>query len=88
MTEKQMNFLKEIHISEKKSVHFMEWTIEGITEQDVQQLIDGGFVTESIGEGFCGGLRTLKLTDKGEDIAKSYCDSCGCLPCDCLWGYE
>ena len=88
MTEKQMNFLKEIHISERKSVHFMEWTIKGVTEKDVQELIDGGFVTESIGDGFCGGLRTLELTDKGEDIAKSYCDSCGCLPCDCLWGYE
>ena len=88
MTDEQMQFLKDIYESPGKLKHFMEWLEQGITEKDVKLLIKSGMIVESIGDGFVGGLRTIQLTEKGEDIAKSYCDACGCLPCDCHWGYE
>jgi len=88
MTDAHMRFLKGVYESPGKLKHYMEWTEIGITEADVKLLIKNEFIEESIGDGFVGGLRTVKLTEKGEDIAKSFCETCGCLPCDCNWGYE
>ena len=88
MTDKQLQFLKKIWLSEDNRVHHIDFDEDRISENEITSLINEGFVNESIGEGYIGGLRTLTLTDKGADIAKDYCDTCGCLPCDCLWGYE
>jgi len=86
MTDRQMYLLKEIYNSMGEQIHLMEWATKQVNEIDIKYLIQAGYVIESIGEGFVGGLRTLKLTDKGKDIAKNYCDVCGCMPCDCGYG--
>ena len=88
MTDKQLKFLKEIHESTGQCIHSFDGGFQNITEQEVDSLVKLGFVKESCGDGYMGGLRVLELTERGVDIAKDYCDACECLPCDCHWGYE
>ena len=85
MTIQQLQLL---HLISQRSEHqaYVEWTIEGITDEAIMQLQDKGLVFVSLGEGFVGGLRTVSLTCKGQDFIKDYCDVCECMPCDCGYG--
>lgn len=77
-----------LHLLSKKEERqaYVEWTIEGLTDDLIMELQDQDLLFVSIGEGFVGTLKTLSLTAKGQDFIKDYCDVCECMPCDCDWG--
>ena len=77
-----------LHLLSKKEERqaYVEWTIEGLTDDLIIELQDQDLLFVSIGEGFVGALKTLSLTAKGQDFIKDYCDVCECMPCDCDWG--
>ena len=77
-----------LHLLSKKEERqaYVEWTIEGLTDDLIIDLQDQDLLFVSIGEGFVGALKTLSLTAKGQDFIKDYCDICECMPCDCDWG--
>ena len=85
MTSQQIQLL---HLVSQRSERqaYVEWTIEGITDESICELQDMGLVFVSIGEGYIGGLRSISLTKKGQDLIKDYCDVCECMPCDCGYG--
>jgi len=85
MTTQQLQLL--YLISQRSECQaYVEWSIEGITDEAIMELQDEGLVFVSLGEGFIGGLRTVSLTAKGQDFIKDYCDACECMPCDCGYG--
>lgn len=85
MTTQQLQLLYLISQRSERQA-YVEWSIEGITDEAIMELQDEGLVFVSLGEGFIGGLRTVSLTAKGQDFIKDYCDACECMPCDCDWG--
>ena len=85
MTTQQLQLLYLISQRSERQA-YVEWSIEGITDEAIMKLQDEGLVFVSLGEGFIGGLRTVSLTAKGQDFIKDYCDACECMPCDCDWG--
>ena len=85
MTAQQLELMHLIRTRSERSA-YIEWTIEGITDEQIMELQDLDFVYVSIGEGFIGGLRTVHLTPKGQDFIKDYCEVCECMPCDCGYG--
>tara|TARA_Y100000287_G_C13960247_1_gene228342 strand:- start:146 stop:409 length:264 start_codon:yes stop_codon:yes gene_type:complete len=87
MTTKQIRLLYLISQKSERQA-YVEWTIEGITDEAIMELQDQDLVFVDIGEGFVGALRTISLTAKGQDLIKDYCDACECMPCDCNWGHE
>ncbi len=87
MTTKQIRLLYLISQKSERQA-YVEWTIEGITDEAIMELQDQDLVFVDIGEGFVGALRTISLTAKGQDFIKDYCDACECMPCDCNWGHE
>jgi len=87
MTTKQIRLLYLISQKSERQA-YIEWTIEGITDEAIMELQDQDLVFVDIGEGFVGALRTISLTAKGQDFIKDYCDACECMPCDCNWGHE
>ena len=85
ITIEQLRLLNEL----KKKDHrqcYVEWAVEGITESDVIQLKEEGYVNVSFGEGYIGGLKTLSLTETGRVFIDDFCDVCECMPCDCGYG--
>ena len=87
MTTKQIRLLYLISQKAERQA-YVEWTIEGITDEAIMELQDLDLVFVDTGEGFVGALRTISLTAKGQDFIKDYCDACECMPCDCNWGHE
>ena len=87
MTTKQIRLLYLISQKSERQA-YIEWTIEGITDEAIMELQDQDLVFVDIGEGVVGALRTISLTAKGQDFIKDYCDACECMPCDCNWGHE
>ena len=87
MTTKQIRLLYLISQKSERQA-YVEWIIEGITDEAIMELQDLDLIFVDIGEGFVGALRTISLTAKGQDFIKDYCDACECMPCDCNWGYE
>ena len=87
MTTQQLQLLYLISQKSERQA-YIEWTVEGITDEAIMELQDQDLVFVDIGEGFVGSLRTISLTAKGQDFIKDYCDTCECMPCDCNWGYE
>ena len=85
MQPQQLQLLSLLRHKEERQA-YVEWTIDGITEEAILELQDAGLIFVSIGEGFIGLLKTISLTAKGQDFIKDYCDSCECMPCDCDWG--
>ena len=85
MTTKQIRLLYLISQKSERQA-YIEWTIEGITDEAIMELQDQDLVFVDIGEGFVGALRTISLTAKGQDFIKDYCDACECMPCDCGYG--
>ena len=85
MTTQQLQLLHLISQRSERQA-YVEWTIEGITDEAIMELQDQGLVFVSIGDGFVGGLRTVSLTADGQDFIKDYCDVCECMPCDCGYG--
>ena len=87
MTIKQIRLL---HLISQKSERqaYVEWIIEGITDEAIMELQDQDLIFVDTSEGFMGALRTISLTAKGQDFIKDYCDACECMPCDCNWGHE
>ena len=85
MTTSQLRLLHLISQRDERQA-YVEWVIEGITEEEIMELQDLEMIFVSLGEGFIGGLRTVALTTKGLDFIKDYCDCCECLPCDCGFG--
>ena len=85
MTTKQIRLLYLISQKSERQA-YIEWTIEGITDEAIMELQDKDLVFVDIGEGFIGALRTVSLTAKGQAFIKDYCDACECMPCDCDWG--
>ena len=85
MTRQQIQLLHTLSMKEERQA-YVEWTIEGLTDDQVIELQDQDLIFVSIGEGFVGSLRTLSLTAKGQHFIKDYCDVCECMPCDCDWG--
>ena len=85
MTGKQMELM---YLLSKKAERqaYVEWIIEGISDESIMELQDKDLVFVSLGEGYVGGLKTLSLTAKGQDFIKDYCPCCECLPCDCGYG--
>lgn len=87
MTTKQIRLLYLISQKSERQA-YVEWTIDGITDEAIMELQDLDLIFVDIGEGFVGALRTISLTAKGQDFIKDYCDACECMPCDCNWGHE
>ena len=87
MTIKQIRLLYLISQKSERQA-YVEWIIEGITDEAIMELQDQDLVFVDTGEGFMGALRTISLTAKGQDFIKDYCDACECMPCDCNWGHE
>lgn len=85
MTPQQLELLHVLSQRDER-MSYVEWTIEGIVDEDIVELQEQDLVFVSIGEGFVGGLRSLSLTAKGQEFIKDYCDVCECMPCDCDWG--
>lgn len=85
MTRQQIQLLHALTKKEERQA-YVEWTIEGITDEQIMELQDQDLIFVSIGEGFVGSLRTISLTPSGQDFIKDYCDVCECMPCDCDWG--
>ena len=85
MTRQQIQLLHTLTLKEERQA-YVEWTIEGLTDDQIMELQDQDLIFVSIGEGFVGSLRTLSLTAAGQDFIKDYCDVCECMPCDCDWG--
>ena len=85
MTRQQLELLHVLSQKDER-MSYVEWTIEGITDEAIMQLQDQELVFVSIGEGYIGGLRSLSLTAKGQDFIKDYCPCCECMPCDCGYG--
>ena len=85
MTRQQIQLLHTLSMKEERQA-YVEWTIEGLSEDQIMELQDQDLIFVSIGEGFVGSLKTLSLTAKGQDFIKDYCDVCECMPCDCDWG--
>ena len=85
MTRQQIQLLHTLTLKEERQA-YIEWTIEGLTDDQIVELQDQDLIFVSIGEGFVGSLRTLSLTPAGQDFIKDYCDVCECMPCDCDWG--
>lgn len=86
MTELQLKILKQVQTHPMSTISFMDWAVQGVKPKDISTLEKLGYITIQIGDGFVGGLRTIRLTDKGESFISDYCDCCGCLPCDCGYG--
>ena len=85
MTRQQIQLLYFLSIKDE-SQEYVEWTIDGIDDDDIVALQDKQLVFVSIGEGFTGLLKTVSLTPEGQEFIKDYCDVCECNPCDCDWG--
>lgn len=85
MTNQQIQLLHTLTLKDERQA-YVEWTIEGISDEMIMELQDLELIFVSIGEGFVGSLRTLSLTAKGQDFIKDYCDVCECMPCDCGYG--
>lgn len=85
MTPRQLQLMYLV-LERKERQAYVEWTIEGITEEEIMQLQDEDLIYVSLGEGYVGGLRTISLTLKGQDLIKDYCPCCECIPCDCGFG--
>ena len=85
MTTKQIRLLYLISQKSERQ-EYVEWIIEGITDEAIMELQDQDLVFVDTGEGFMGALRTISLTAKGQDFIKDYCDACECTPCDCGYG--
>ena len=85
MTSQQIRLLHTLTLKEERQA-YVEWTIDGLTDDLIMELQDLELIFVSIGEGFVGSLRTLSLTSKGQDFIKDYCDVCECMPCDCGYG--
>ena len=85
MTIQQMRLLYLVS-QRSDNQTYVEWTVEGITDEAIMELQDKGLVFVSLGDGFVGGLRTVSLTPQGQEFIKDYCDACECMPCDCDWG--
>jgi hypothetical protein len=58
----------------------------GLSDLQVQELIKAELVQIELGQGFCGGIRNIRLTAKGKEFIKSFCSVCECMPCDCGYG--
>lgn len=86
MTTLQLRLLKQIETHPMSTISFMDWAVNGVTEKDIRVLREKGYVVLSTGEGYIGGLRTMKLTDEGLQFISDYCDVCECMPCDCGYG--
>jgi len=67
MTTQQLQLL---YLISKRSEcqAYVEWSIEGITDEAIMELQDEGLVFVSLGEGFIGGLRTVLLTPNVQDF--------------------
>ena len=85
-TIKQLNMLSELKKFKQCSRQFVEWAFEGITDTDIEELELEGLISISNEHGYVGGLKTLTLTDKGEEFISDFCDVCECMPCDCGYG--
>lgn len=85
MTRQQIQLLHTLRLKEERQA-YVEWTIEGITDEAIVELQDLDLVFVSLGEGYVGGLKLLSLTAKGQEFIKDYCDVCECMPCDCGYG--
>ena len=86
MTAKQLRILSELSKLEKITVGFVQWTLQGCSDEDIMKLQDDDYVFVSTENGYIGGLREVSLTSKGQEFIKDYCDACECMPCDCDWG--
>ena len=87
MTQQQIQLLHILSLKEER-YSYVEWTIDGITDDSIVELQNMDLVFVSLGEGYTGGLRTLSLTAKGQEFIKDYCAVCECMPCDCDWGQQ
>ena len=87
MTQQQIQLLYILSQKEER-YSYVEWTINGITDDSIVELQNMDLVFVSLREGFTGSLRTLSLTAKGQEFIKDYCDVCECMPCDCDWGQQ
>ena len=87
MTQQQIQLLYILSQKEER-YSYVEWTINGITDDSIVELQNMDLVFVSLREGFTGSLRTLSLTAKGQEFIKDYCDGCECMPCDCDWGQQ
>ena len=85
MTQQQLQLMYLISQQSERQA-YVQWAIEGITDEAIVELQDQGLVFVSLGGGYTGGLRTISLTAKGQDFIKDYCGACECMPCDCDWG--
>ncbi len=85
MTSQQIQLLFILSQKEER-LCYVEWTINGITDEAIVELQEQDLVFVHLGDGYEGSLRTLSLTAKGQEFIKDYCDVCECMPCDCDWG--
>tara|TARA_Y100000593_G_scaffold68979_1_gene126704 strand:+ start:1667 stop:1936 length:270 start_codon:yes stop_codon:yes gene_type:complete len=75
-------------LSERESRHSgaTQWTFKGLTEEDVEYLIEKNYIRVTQGKGYTGNLKFLHLTSEGQEFIEPYCSVCECLPCDCGFG--
>ena len=88
MTNKQLHLLKTLSVERETQLLHTVWTIQGLCEEDVEELQELGYIFVDIGEGYVGEVENLSLSAAGHDFIKDFCTTCECMPCDCNWGYE
>ena len=57
------------------------------SRKSLDVLVSRKWISEDIGDGFVGGLKTYTITSKGLSAITGYCCACECNPCDCDWGH-
>ena len=85
MTKQQIQLLHLLSIRDENQ-DYVEWKINGISDEMIMELQERDLIFVSIGEGFVATLKQFSLTPAGQDFIKDYCDVCECMPCDCDWG--
>jgi len=86
MTQKQLHLLKILAEDVVQNHGHIDWKIEGLSEDEREELQELGMLIVDVGEGFMGQVITLGITEKGKEFIETFCSICECMPCDCDWG--
>ena len=88
MTNKLLHLLKALSRQQFDGAGACRITLEGVDEEDIEQLMEKDLVRVTSGEGYMAGVQILHLTVIGQEFIKDFCETCECMPCDCYWGHQ
>ena len=86
MKQRYLQLLKFLSQRDTPDHGAVQWTFDGLSEEDVEYLMEKNYIRVSLGEGYTGGMKFLHLTPEGQDFIETYCEVCECMPCDCGYG--